>query len=45
MSDEITDLNNARQDKRQKTGWSLEKIKERAVTDFKKNKKISKDNP
>ena len=41
MGDKITDLKKARQDKRQKTGWTLEEIKERAAAEFEKNKKIS----
>ena len=45
MNDKITDLKKARQNKRQKTGWTMEEIKERAAAEFEKNKKTSSEIP
>ena len=45
MSNKNDDLSKAREKRRQKTGWTIQEIKERATKDFIKNKNISKDNP
>jgi len=45
MSDKIINIQKAKQDKRQKTGWSAEEIKERAAAEFDKNRKISQETP
>lgn len=44
MSKKVSDLTKAREEKREKTGWSLEEIKKKATEDFKKYRKISQDN-
>jgi len=44
MSKEVSDLSKAREEKRDKTGWTLEEIKRKAAEDFKKYRKASQDN-
>ncbi|GAB2190656.1 hypothetical protein MAH1_22640 [Sessilibacter sp. MAH1] len=43
MSKKVSDLAKAREDKREKTGWSLEEVKNKAACDFKKYRKISQE--
>jgi len=45
MSDKVTDLEKARKEKRQKTGWTLEEIKENAARELRNLKKQIKDEP
>ena len=45
MSQNTDDITKAKQAKRQKTGWTMEEIKEQAAKDFKKFKEVSKNNP
>ncbi len=45
MNDKITNIQKAKQDKRQKTGWTAEEIKERSTAEFEKNRKISQETP
>ena len=44
MSKKVSDLTKAREEKRDKTDWTLEEIKKKAAEDFKKYRKISQDN-
>ncbi len=44
MSKKIDDITKARQDKRQKTGWTLEEIKQQAAKDFENNRRIAQEN-
>jgi len=45
MSDKITDLKKAQQDKREKTGWTLEEIKKNASKELRDFKKLAEDEP
>jgi hypothetical protein len=44
MSEKVTDLIQKRQEKRDKNGWTLDEIKERAASDLKKYRKASSEN-
>ncbi|QUX92068.1 hypothetical protein CYL31_11880 [Marinomonas sp. A3A] len=45
MAYECNDIDKARREKRDRSGWTLEEIKENAKKEFKKYQEISKDEP
>ena len=45
MSEKITDLQKVKQEKRDKSGWTLEEIKENAKRELKKFKKLAENEP
>lgn len=45
MPKKVTDLKKARQEKREKSGWSLEEIKKRAAEERAAYRRLAKDEP
>jgi len=45
MANNIADLNKVRQNKRQKTGWTLDEIKKNAENELEEFKKLSENEP
>lgn len=45
MAKKVSDINKARQEKREKSGWTMEEIKKNAEKELEEFKKISKNEP
>jgi hypothetical protein len=45
MAKKVSDINKARQEKREKSGWTMEEIKKNAEKELEELKKISKNEP
>lgn len=45
MTKHVSDINKARQKKREKAGWTTKEIKEKARKELEEFKKVSKDEP
>ncbi len=45
MTEKLTDIQKARHDKRQKTGWTVEEIKKRAAQERARYKNLTKNEP